>query len=309
MLQGQKILLTGLTGRVGGAFANALAGGNELWGLARYSQAGQLQQWQAKGVRTIVGHYADDDLSAVPTDVDYVLHVAADVAPATFEQGMRDNAEGVGLLMAHCRSAKAFLHVSTVGVYSMNPDYAHRYGEDDVTGSGTMGHYCGTKLAGEGAARAMCRHLQLPTVICRLAVQYGNILGGGMPGAFLKRMLAGEPIRLPRDQSNLYVPVSDQDLVAFIEPCLAAASIPATTVNWGGDEAVSGEEFIRYLGDLAGVSPVVEYYDGTAPPSIPTDNTRRIAITGPCKVHWRDGLKSMYEALHERLRTEVAEGL
>jgi len=25
-------------------------------------------------------------------------------------------------------------------------------------------------------------------------------------------------------------------------------------------------------------------------------------------VHWRDGLKSMYEALHERLRTEVAEG-
>jgi nucleoside-diphosphate-sugar epimerase len=308
MLQGQRILLTGLTGRVGGAFAQAFAGANELWGLARYSQAGQREHWEKAGVKTIVGHYADDDLSAVPNDFDYVLHVAADVAPKTFEQGMRDNAEGVGLLMAHCRSAKAFLHVSTVGVYAANSDFEHRYGEDDVTGSGSMGHYCGTKLAGEGAARAMARHLNLKTVICRLAVQYGTVQGGGMPGAFLKKLLAGETILLPRDQSNIYALVCDQDLVDFVEPCLAAASVPATTVNWGGDIAVPGSEFIEYLAGLAGVEARYDYYDGTSPPSVPTDNRRRIEITGPCKVHWRDGLKTIYEAIHERLRAEVAAG-
>ena len=308
MLKGRKILLTGLTGRVGGAFAERFAADSELWGLARFSQAGQREYWAAKGVRTIVGHYADDDLSAVPTDFDYVLHVAADVAPPSFEQGMRDNAEGVGTLMNHCRSARAFLHVSTVGVYSPNPDFTHRYREDDVCGSGTMGHYCGTKLAGEGVARTMARLLSLKTVICRLAVQYGTVQGGGMPGSYLKSLLAGETILLPRNQGNEFVLVSDQDLTDFVEPCLAAADVPAATVNWGGDEAVPGPEFIQYLADLAGVPARWDYYDGTSPPSVPTDNSRRLAITGPCKMHWKDGLKTLYDALHERFRAEIASG-
>lgn len=306
MLKGHKILLTGLTGRVGGAFANAFAADNELWGLARFSQPGQREHWDARGVKTIVGHYADDDLSQVPTDFDYVLHVAADVAPASFEQGMRDNAEGVGTLMNHCRRARAFLHVSTVGVYSPNPDFAHRYREDDVCGSGTMGHYCGTKLAGEGVARTMSRLLGLKTVICRLAVQYGTVHGGGMPGRYLQQLIAGETILLPRNQGNEFVLVCDQDLVDFVEPCLAAADVPAVTVNWGGDIAVPGAEFIQYLADLAGVPARWDYYDGTSPPSVPTDNTRRLAIAGPCKVHWKDGLRTMYEALHERFRAEAA---
>ncbi len=306
MLRGHKILLTGLTGRVGGAFAEALAGDNELWGLARYSQPGQLEYWRAKGVKTVVGHYADDDLSAVPDDFDYVLHVAADVAPATFESGMRDNAEGVGLLMQHCRRAKAFLHVSTVGVYAPNPDFAHRYREDDICGSGTMGHYCGTKLAGEGVARTMARLLNLPTIICRLAVQYGTLQNGGMPGGYLQRLIAGQTILLPRNQCNEFVLVSDQDLVGFVKPCLAAAAVPAVTVNWGGDVAVPGPEFITYLAELAGVPARWDYYDGSSPPSVPTDNTRRIAITGPCKVNWKDGLKVMYEALHQQFRAQAA---
>jgi len=127
-----------------------------------------------------------------------------------------------------------------------------------------------------------------------------------MPGRFLKMLLAGETILLPKNQANIYSLVSDQDLVRFVEPCLAAASIPATTVNWGGDEAVPGETFIGYLAELAGVEPRWAYFDGSTPPSIPTDNRRRVAIAGPCKVHWRDGLRSMYEAIHQRLRAEIA---
>ena len=306
MLKGHKILLTGLTGRVGGAFANAFAQDNELWGLARFTEAGQREHWEAKGVHTLKGDYADDDLSFVPQDFDYVLHVAADVAPTSFEGGMRANSDGVGILMAHCRSAKAFLHVSTVGVYAQHPENAHRYNEGDVTGSGSMGHYCGTKLAGEGAARAMARHLGLKTVICRLAVQYGTLQGGGMPGHFLRMLLAGETILLPRGQSNLYTLVSDQDLVRYVEPCLGYAAVPATTVNWAGDEVVTGEEFIEYLAQLAGVPARLDYYDGTSPPSIPADNSRRLSVTGPAQVHWRDGLKTMYDAIHEQLRAQIA---
>lgn len=47
--------------------------------------------------------------------------------------------------------------------------------------------------------------------------------------------------------------VHQDDLTAFIAPCLA---IPATTVNWSGDEALTDEDWIGYLGSLVGVDPV-----------------------------------------------------
>jgi len=162
MLKGRKILITGLTGRLGGAVAKALAHDNELWGLARYSGAGQKEYWEAAGVRTIVGDYGRGDLAAVPDDCEYVVHIAANCEPNSHEEGMIDNAEGVGRLMYHCRKAKAFLHTSTVGVYAHKDDPEALYSEDDPVGGGSLGHYTGTKLAGEGAARAFPRYSTYP---------------------------------------------------------------------------------------------------------------------------------------------------
>jgi nucleoside-diphosphate-sugar epimerase len=302
MLEGQKILVTGLTGNLGGSLAEALVADNEVWGFARYSRQGQLEYWKNAGVRTVVGDCSDGAFIGLPDDFDYVIHSAANTAPASFDDAMRDNAEGSALLMAHCRKAKAFLHFSAAAVYAKYPDLTRWYSEDDLTGSAGMGHYNGSKLAAEGAVRSMARHLELPTIICRMGVQYGVYRNGGLPGIFLKMMLNGQSITLPATQDNRHMLISDDDVVRFLEPALKAASVPAITINFAGDEAVSSVELIEHLAELMGVEADYAFSEDLDYPTVKLDPTRRRAITGPCEVPWREGVKRMYEVMKDRPR-------
>ena len=54
MLSGKKVLLTGLTGRIGAAIAERFAGSCELWGLARYSRAGSLEEARKLGLKPLI---------------------------------------------------------------------------------------------------------------------------------------------------------------------------------------------------------------------------------------------------------------
>src|SRR5215213_2934147 len=83
---------------------------------------------------------------------------------------------------------------------------------------------------------------------------------------------------------------------AQIEPLLAAASVPATVVNWAGDEVVDPETWCAHLAEVTGASPSFSYaeYPGSIRGSA-SDSTKRRSITGPCRVSWRDGMRAMYE--------------
>jgi len=304
MINGKKVLITGLTGNLGGSIAAALAPHNELWGYARYSKAGQQQFWQDKGVHTVVGDFGDGQFGALPTDFDYVIHCAANCGPESFAQGMHDNPQGTALLMAHCRDARAFLHISTIGVYAAKPDPLHAYSETDNTGGAVMGgHYEGTKLAAEGAVWGMASHLGLPTTVARLGVQYGTYHDGGMLGIFLRMMLAGQPIPLPAHQSNIIQPISDDDVVRFIGPLLDAAAIPPTLVNLAGDEPIATRDVMAHFGKLAGVTPTFAE-GGFEYPTYQVDVSKRQAITGPCQVPILEGLTRMYQTLAPTLKGE-----
>jgi nucleoside-diphosphate-sugar epimerase len=308
MLKNRKLLLTGVTGRVGGAFANALVSTNELWGMARFSD-GSRDYWERRGMKTLPVDIADGDFSGVPTDFDYVIHPGAwsgaAVGPQVgFETAIRVNAEGTGLLMAHCRKAKAFLHVSTCGVYAENPDPNHRYTETDpVHGFAAMRDYAASKLIAEGAVRTMARHLNLPTVMCRLNVQYGPWGDCGMPNTkFVRWLLDGTPVPVrPNRTPVMFSPVYNDDLIDFLEPCLEAASVPATIVNWGGDEPVSIDQMVDYLGELIGKKPIYREVSPHPIPALILDNSKRMSITGPCKVHWKEGLRRMVAFAHPEL--------
>lgn len=131
MLKGKKILVTGLTGNFGGSLAYALARDNDVWGFARFGRPGQQKYWEGVGVHTVVGDCAASAYPGLPDDFDYVIHSAADTQPASFEAGMRGNAEAPARLMAHCRKARAFMHISTAAMYAMHPDPRHEYTEED----------------------------------------------------------------------------------------------------------------------------------------------------------------------------------
>ena len=78
---------------------------------------------------------------------------------------------------------------------------------------------------------------------------------------------------------------------------LGVASVPATTVNWGGSEGVSIEDWCTYLAGLTGTEarfePTVHTID-----SVQIDTTRMHELIGRTTVPWRDGMQRMVAALH-----------
>ena len=134
MLKNARLLMTGLTGQLAGSIAAILAPQNEIYGLARYSKPGSREAVEALGIIPLVCDYTSGDFTGVPDDFDYVFHAAADVFPADIETGIRQNAEGTGLLLNHLNRARAWIYVSTSGVYWDHPDPWYAYQETDRCG-------------------------------------------------------------------------------------------------------------------------------------------------------------------------------
>jgi nucleoside-diphosphate-sugar epimerase len=309
ILSGHKLLLTGLTGQVGGAFADQLTPHNEVWGFARFSRPGSRERAEKAGVKTVVGDFTTGNFQGLPNDFDYVIHVAANTKPGTAEVGMVQNAEGTGLLMHYCRTAKAFLYVSATGIYSDHPDPFHLYAEDEDVGGSTpfAPNYGPTKLAAEGVVRTLARILNFPATIARLNVSYGGPYDdGGLPGIQLDSLVAGKPIRLPKSKTCVHSPIHEDDMVRQLEPLLKAASVPATVVNWGGAEPAIAEDWCRYMADLMGVEPKFEFSDDRPLPSTATDTALGRTLGLEWNVHWKEGMRRMIEARHPEVKLKPA---
>jgi nucleoside-diphosphate-sugar epimerase len=297
MITGKKILITGPAGQIAFPMAEYLAGRNEVWGIARFTDPATRARVESVGVRAVPCDLAAGDFTALPDDFDYVLHLA------TFRKGgldydgaMRTNAEGTHLLMQHCRNAEAVLVMSTAEVYKPGPDPMHVINESDPLGDSNSvfdATYSMSKIAQEAVARSCARAYDLPVVIGRMNASYGD--NGGLPTYHLDWMRAGTPVTVKWDPA-MYSPIHQDDINAQVEPLLAAASVPATIVNWGGDEPVSAQEWCAYLSELTGCDAdvIVKEVPGGIR-GIILDNTRRLSITGPCRVNWRDGLRRVAE--------------
>lgn len=60
----------------------------------------------------------------------------------------------------------------------------------------------------------------------------------------------------------------------MVPKLLGVAAVPATTVNWGGEEAVSIQDWIAYLTELTGVTFELQE-TASAIPSVVVDLTKR----------------------------------
>jgi nucleoside-diphosphate-sugar epimerase len=296
MINNEKILLTGPAGRIGFGLARTLAADNEVWGLARFGNPGARAEVDALGVKTLAIDIADGEFDELPTDFTYVLHLAADFSPADYERSLRVNAEGTGLLLEHCRGAKAALVMSTLTVYKPHLDPLYPFKEGDPVGDAMVpgqAPYSIAKIAEEAIARYCARSFDLPTTIARMGSAYG--LRGGVPVWNLHAIAAGEPIQTRWDPM-CYSPIHDDDIASQLEPLLGVASVPATIVNWCGDDAVSVQQWSAYIGELLGVEPKVEVevVPGASVGSVGNIEKRR-SITGRCNVSWQEGIRRMAE--------------
>jgi nucleoside-diphosphate-sugar epimerase len=298
MLTGEKILLTGPAGQIAFPLAEHLARDNDVWGIARFGDTATRDKVEALGVTTRVCDLGDGDFSDLPDDFTYVLHLAVYMAPGLdFDHAIRVNAEGTGLLLAHCRKAKAALVMSTHSVYRPHDDPMHVFVETDPVGEVNSAHsptYSMSKIGQEAVARYCARLFDLPVVIARMNASYGP--NGGLPTQHLDAIAAGNAVTTRWDPCT-YSPIHQDDINVQTEALLAGASVPATVVNWAGDEGVSVQEWASYMGELTGHDAVVNVVEmpGTLRGSIASD-ARRASLTGPCTVSWKDGLRRVWES-------------
>jgi UDP-glucuronate 4-epimerase len=299
-LNGRKILVTGPTGQVAEPITRALAPANDLWGVARFSDADARARLEAAGVTCVALDLTAGDFSTLPDDFDHVLNFAVvRGGDADFDRDIAANAEATGLLIGHCRRATSFLHCSSTAVYE-HQGPSHPLRESDPLGDNhrvMMPTYSICKIAAEAVARSAARQWNLPTTIARLNVPYGD--NGGWPAWHLEFMLHGHPIALHPDQPNRFNPIHEDDLIGQLSRMLEIASVPATIVNWAGPPS-SIEEWCAYLGDLAGLEPNFVVTEETIG-SVTTDNSKMHTLVGEAKVGWRDGLRRMVAARHPEL--------
>ena len=188
--------------------------------------------------------------------------------------------------------------MSTHSVYEPHDDPLHVYLETDPLGdvnSAMSPPYSMSKIAQEAVARTCARQFDLPVVIARMNASYGD--NGGLPAYHLDAIMAGAaghhalgPVPVqphPRGRHQR----ADRRAARRRERCRR------TIVNWAGDEAVSVQEWCAYFGELTGRAAQVDVVEtpGTLRGSI-ASTERRLAITGPCTVTWREGLRRAYDA-------------
>ncbi len=296
MLDGQKILVTGATGKIAFPIARALADRHEVWGAARLRDPADRARLEDAGIHPLPLDLADGDLSGVPADVDYVFHAAVDPGLDDWTRCVETNAQRSGDLLYHCRAAKGFVLCSTGSVYG----YQGRRPlvESDPPGVPLRSNYSFSKVAAEAVCTWIANRFGVPLSIIRICSTYGP--EGGAPADRLEAILARRPIRLHPDRPNNYHPIYEDDYVAFGIRAMEIASTPPEVVNWAGSETVSIEEYCAFLGELVGIEPIFEYTDAAHTPLWP-DVTHMHEVLGRTAVPWREGFRRMVAARHPEL--------
>jgi len=291
-LEGLKVLVTGATGAVATPIVRALSPDNDVYALARLRTSADVQKLRDNGATPVPFDLATGSFDDLNDDYDLVLNFA--VRRSTdddFEQEMVTGAEALGLLMQHCRRARAFFHCSSTAVYRPPGDQPAR--EADPLGDHhafQLPTYSIGKIVAEGVARSGARAYGLPTVIARLGVPYGSVWG--WPTRHLEDIAAGRPLVVHPTDPMLFSPIHERDIIDQLPALLGRAAVPATVVNWGGDEAVALAEWCALMGELIGAEPVYRTSD-RAFRGAPVDAATRTAITGPTRVPWREGMTTL----------------
>ncbi|MEI8403708.1 MAG: NAD(P)-dependent oxidoreductase [Actinomycetes bacterium] len=299
-LTGSTILVTGVTGQVAAPLAVSLARQATVIGAARFSNPTKRTELEAAGVSCVTIDLEKGEVTDLPGDIDYVLNFAV-AKTNDWDRDLDANAGGVLSLMEQVADAKAFVHCSSTAVYK--PMGHHVFSEEGPYGDNHgvwefLRTYSTAKIATEASVRWAARRFDLPSTIARLSVPYGN--NGGWPAIHLEMMINGSKIPVHTDDPSTYHPIHEDDIAAMIPGLLAAASVPVTTVNWGGNDPVSIEEWCSYMADLTGLTASFEATDATID-SVMVDLSRLHNLVGSTEVHWRDGIRRMIAARHPEL--------
>jgi UDP-glucuronate 4-epimerase len=153
-----------------------------------------------------------------------------------------------------------------------------------------MPTYSISKIAGEVLVAHTAKRLGVPTTIARLNVPFGDTYG--WPLFHLMMMERGMPVPVHATAPTAFTPIHDVDIQASIPYLLSIASAPATTLNWGGGEVASIEDWCQEMGSLTGLTPTFAPTEQTIPSIVP-DLTKQHDTGFECSIGWREGIRRL----------------
>ncbi len=293
-LSGQKVLVTGASGALGGELARDLSRHNTVYGLARFSDPAARGFLESAGVIVVQRDLGRDSFDDLPGDIDYVFNLGAvvrrdaDKDPAyTYEV----NAYSLGRLMRRWPKVKAFVQASSGSVY--------RYQRRAIVESDPIGDEDGTysvaKFSGEVVATFACRLWGIPAIFLRIFQTYGP--RGGPVTNRIRLVAEGKPVPLHPDGPNLSCPLYVTDFVELAEAAAGKATVPPTIVNVAGTRLISFEDYIQIIGRSLGTAPKI-VHDRNAHRAVHADTTLMRRILGEPKVSVEEGIRRVIEALY-----------
>lgn len=300
-INNKKILITGASGQVALPVVEALAARADVWAMARYKNQADFDKVEALGATPIRADLMQAEFDGLPSDFDYVLNYAV-VKSGKFDLDLAANAEGVGKLMLHCKSCKAFVHFSSTAVYQYEGQEPRLetspYGDNHRNMFPT---YSISKIAAETVTKFVAHQYGIPTAIARLSVPYGD--NGGWPFFHLMMMKQGMEIDVHPETPNYYNLLHAEDHIAKIPYLLAAATKEVNVLNFGGSQKVSIEDWCAYITELTGYEPKFRH-NPKAFGSLSINTDKMHELIGPTEVDWRQGVKRMFNNLCPELLLE-----
>lgn len=305
-IEGRRILITGGAGFIGSHVVERLAAKNELRlldTLHRNALAGTGLE-ALPSVELIQGDVLDRE--AVDRAIDgcnVVIHLASiagvDTVMRIPVQTMRVSLLGTANLLEAAMAQPdmhRFIDFSTSEVFG---SHAYNVSEDDVTSLGAVGEarwtYSVAKLATEHLCMCYHREHGLPAVAVRPFNIYGpRQVGEGAVHHFILRALAGEPLTIHNDGSQIRAWCYVDDIINGIELVLSRDEAPGHTFNIGNPRStVTIYNLAREIIRLSSSGSTIEHVQWNHPDvelRIPNVNKARDLLGFEPQIDLEEGL-------------------
>ena len=299
VLDAEKILITGATGKIAFPIARALApAGNEVWGAARLKDPAGRQKLVDAGVNTVaVRHRCRRLLRLCPTISPTFSMPRWTPAPTTGPRCVETNAHNSGELLYHCRAAKGFVFCSTGSIYAYQ-------GQRPLTRDRSAGGAAAARTTASPRSRPRrCAPgspsaTGIPLTIIRICSTYGP--QGGAPADRLDMMLAGKPIRLHPDKPEQLQPDLRRRLRRTRHPRHGGRRHAADRRELGGQRDRQRRGLLHVHGRAGRRRADLRVHPEAHTPLWP-DVTHMHEVLGRTKVPWRDGFRRMIAARHPEI--------
>ncbi len=277
--QGQRILVTGAGGLVGGAISVALARrGHRVFAVYRKTVPCGLE---GSGDVTLL--QADlRDPGVLPGHYEALVHCAAEVPALCADENelYRSNVEGTRTILGHAAEAGAtcIVYCSSMAVYGTIEENT----VDVATPIRTPGPYGRSKLEGE---RLLAGLIARNPAIRGMSVRLPGVVGAGSRNNFLSdilpRILAGERVRARNPDALFNNIVHVADLADFAAHLLEAMPEGHTITTMAADVPIPIREVMKTLFQTAGLPERVEFSTAGRPFLISPEPARALGYAVP----------------------------